>query len=162
LTDIVSDVLIDFVIQDHPHFGYRIEERRDLQSIYVTTLIQGAFMGNTVMCIDGANFGSDDGWRGLVEWCLHLDAAVRSIQSHDAIHYMGEPDTDCKIAIERNGENLRFSQIPAGVAASANAEAFIGACSKFIRRSVLWITAEYPSALRHPDSDFIWARLEKY
>lgn len=94
VADPMTEIEIDFHIADHPHLGYRKEDRIDWERAYVTDIQQGAFMGDAILRLGGVDFSTVDGWRGLVEWCLRLDSSVRWLESGSPSHVMSEPDSD--------------------------------------------------------------------
>jgi hypothetical protein len=161
----ISAIEIGFRITNHPRLGCKKEDRIDVEQAWSSDILQGAFMGEVIFRLPGGDFSTserDSGWRGLVEWCLRLDAAVRSISAGEAEHRISEPDSNEYIQIRRDGTDLVFSWTRSKAVARIGAEAFLQAAEDFIRRSVAWIGDEYPAAKRNRQALHIWERLDAY
>lgn len=81
----------------------------DLASAWQTDILQGAWMGSAILRLPGADFRTppeDPGWRGLVEWCLRSDAAVRAVIAGRGEHTMTFPDQGDVIVLRREGGDL--------------------------------------------------------
>lgn len=162
VADPMTEIEIDFHIADHPHLGYRKEDRIDWERAYVTDIQQGAFMGDAILRLGGVDFSTVDGWRGLVEWCLRLDSSVRWLESGSPSHVMSEPDSDDHVRVNREGQDLVVSSTRVDGTAVVDAQAFGREAGRFLRRSIEWIDAQYPGARLNPSASDIWARLDRY
>jgi hypothetical protein len=161
----VDGIEIGFRVTDHPFLGYKKEDRIDLERAWTSDILHGAFMGDVIFRLPNGDFSTyeqDSGWRGLVEWCLRLDAAVRSISVGEVEHRMSEPDSDEYIRIRRDGADLVISWTRSDAVARIGVEAFLQAAADFIGRSVAWIGDEYPAARRNRQALYIWERLDVY
>lgn len=158
----MTGIEIDFRISDHPHLGYRKEDRIDWSRAYATDVQQGVFMGDVILRLPGLDLSTTDGWRGLVEWCLRLDSVVQSLESGSPSHVMTEPESDHEVLFHRDGPDLRITSTRVVGVAVVDSEAFIGTAGRFLRRSVAWITDQHPGAKLTPDTSWIWERLERY
>jgi hypothetical protein len=161
----VKDFEIDFRITNHPFLRYRKEDRLDLEHAYLSDIQQGAFMGDVILRLPGADFSTfpqDSGWRGLVEWCLRLDSAVRSLAAGAAEHQISEPDSNDYVVIRRDGEDLVFSWTRSDAVARIRAKEFIREATDFVQRSVRWIGERYPAAKRNRQASYIWEKLDAY
>lgn len=165
MADQVAEIEIGFVIRGHPHFGYRKEDRIDLEHAHSTDILQGAFMGDAILRLPGADFStppSDRGWRGLVEWCLRLDAVVRRIAEGASEFEMSVPDITEAIQVRRDGDDLLFSFSQVETVGRAGVATFVERVGEFIRESVTWIGDQYPAAKRNPAARGYWDRLDAY
>ncbi len=165
MADKISDIEVGFRITNHPFLGYKKEDRIDLEQAWSSDILQGAFMGDVIFRLPGGDFSTierDSGWRGLVEWCLTLDAAVRSITAGEVEHRISEPDSNEYIRIRRDRTDLVFSWTQSSDVARIGVGAFLQAATDFIRRSVAWIGDEYPAAKRNRQALYIWERLNTY
>lgn len=165
VADKVGAIELEFRIKNHPFLGYKKEDRIDLEQAWSSDILQGAFMGDVVFRLPDGDFSTserDSGWRGLVEWCLCLDAAVRSISAGEVEHRISEPDSNEYIQIRRDGKELIVSWTRSDAVARIGVENFLQAATDFIRRSVAWIGAEYPAAKRNRRALYIWERLDAY
>ena len=161
----MRDFELDFIIRDHPHLGYRKEDVIDLENARDTDILHGAFMGDVVLRVPGADFSTppqDSGWRGLVEWCLKLDAAIRDIRRGVDVHEMPIADSSDVIIVTRREDELIFSCTYSDASGRVDAAAFLRGASEFIRKSIEWIRGAYPSALRNVRANDLWRRLSVY
>lgn len=138
----VSDFEINFKITDHPHLRLRKEDHVNLEFACRTDILQGAFMGDAILRVPGADFSTpaaNHGWRGLVEWCLGLDAAITAINGGAVEHRISEPDGEDFVMIRRDGPELVFSGSRSSGVGRVSEELFLQEARNFIRRTVLWI-----------------------
>lgn len=162
----VDEIEIGFTITDHPFLNYRKEDRIDLEGAYGTDILQGAFMGDVILRVPGADFSTpapNHGWRGLVEWCLRLDEAIRALRAGAAEHCLSEPDGNDYVLIRSDDAdrlNLSHSRLPG--LGTVPRKSFLQAAEACIQRSVHWIGAQYPAAKRNPEATDFWARLDAY
>ncbi|MEU4362162.1 hypothetical protein [Promicromonospora sp. NPDC023987] len=165
MADQLAEIEIGFVIRDHPHFGYRKEDRIDLEHAHSTDILQGAFMGDAILRLPGEDFStspSDLGWRGLVEWCLRLDAVVRRVAEGASEFELSVPDISETIQIRRDGDDLLFSFAYVETVGRIGTVTFIEHVEAFIRESTTWIGDRYPAAKRNPAARAYWERLDAY
>jgi hypothetical protein len=163
VADQVTSLTVGFVVTNHPHLGYRMEERVDLESVYATDILQGAFMGDAILRLPGADFSTtprNSGWRGLVEWCLALDATIRGIGQGTAEQEMSVSDPVESIQIRRDGQDLVLSR--GDVVGRVAIADFTEHIEAFIRESVTWINDRYPAAKRNPAARAYWEQLDAY
>ena len=158
----MTNVQIDFHIANHPHLGYRKEDHIDLEHASVTDIQQGAFMGNAILRMPGADFSTVDGWRGLIEWCLRLDSLVRELESGAPTTTMSEPDSDAYLKFRRQGPRLEVTSTRVGGTGVVVVEEFLDEVNRFLGRTIAWIETEHPTALLNLSASNIWARLERY
>jgi hypothetical protein len=154
---------VGFVITNHPHLGYRKEDRIDLESAYATDILQGAFMGDAILRLPGADFSTapaNSGWRGLVEWCLELDGAIQDFGAGAEQHEMSISDPVESIRIRRDGHDLVLSR--GDVVGRVAVAEFVENVEVFIRESVMWINDRYPAAKHNPAARAYWERLDVY
>ena len=122
-------------------------------------------MGDVILRVQGGDFSTsqrNSGWRGLVEWCLRLDAAVRKLAESATSIEMSLPDSSEFIQIRRQGDDLLFSCTYADTQGRTETAAFVEHAERFIRESVEWIGANYPAAKRNAETQDIWERLDAY
>jgi hypothetical protein len=161
----LNQIEIGFEITDHPFLKYKKEDRVDLEHAYRTDILHGAFMGDVILRLPGADFSTppaNHGWRGLVEWCLRLDAAVSSLSSGATEHRMSEPDGNDWVLIRGDHDDLIFTSSTSAEVGRIARMSFLRAAEAFIRHSVLWVGEHYPAAKRNRESTDIWTRLDAY
>lgn len=165
MADQVNDLEISFVVSDHPHLGYRKEDRIDLENAHRMDILHGAFMGSAILRMPGADLSTveaDRGWRGLVEWCLCLDDVVRGLSRANSIVEMEIPDGNGTIQIFRKGVDLIFTCDWAPMCGRVDADMFVASAGRFICESVGWVSEKYPDAIRNSRSKDLWDRLFVY
>jgi hypothetical protein len=161
----MNQLEVDFQVTEHPHLGYKKEDRLDLEHAFSTDILHGAFMGNVVFRLPEADFStpsSNAGWRGLVEWCLRLDALVRQLDEGRAHTRISEPDSDSYIDVHRDGQVLKFSSSGLVREGSVELNSFLLAARSFIGRSMRWIDKQYPAAKKNLSVAYVWERLDAY
>lgn len=158
----MTGIEIDFHIQEHPHLGYRKEDRIDWTSAYLTDIQQGVFMGDAILRLPGLDLSTVDGWRGLVEWCLRLDSVVRDLESGSQSTVLSEPDSDDEVTLIRDGADLVVTSTRVDGVAVVPVEALKREARRFLTRTITWISERYPDAKMSPGTAGLWERLDRY
>jgi hypothetical protein len=144
-----DSIELGFLIKGYPGTGRRGEEDSDLGQVSAPDLIQGAFMGDAVFKLNEVDFSTRFGWVTLIDWCLRLAVAARTLEP-GGVHVMRFSESDDFISIRLYGRSvLAASSYRPGIAI-VEYGAFISAVHSFVRERLQWLSSNYPSAFTNP------------
>ncbi|GGN32816.1 hypothetical protein GCM10010109_54220 [Actinoplanes campanulatus] len=149
---------LDFIVKGYPRTGRKIEEEGELAYVSRPDLIQGAFMGDAVLRLHGVDFSTNFGWVTLLDWCLSLTVAVKSLEFTDSTAFTFSESDDYLEFRLRSGEvTVACSYSP--LIAKADFQDLKVAVEGFVDRWLDWIVREFPDALRNKAMPDVYMRL---
>lgn len=152
-------ITLAFEIKGYPGTGRRVEADSDLASVSGPDLVQGAFMGDAVVNLDGTDFSTSFGWVTLLYWCLCLSVTVRDLESATDSRFQFS-ESDDFMSFHRDADTLYVScTYRPGVAAVSLAE-FSDAVRSFIRSRLEHLARNHPRAFANPAMADVLYRLD--
>ena len=139
---------LDFVVRGYPGTGRKIEEERELRTVSRPDLIQGAFMGDAIFLLNDADLSTQFGWVALLDWCLRLNSAVRSLNSEASAKF-DFSESDDWISFSRKGADVAVACSYSPLIAVVNFDSLGDAVQDFIDTRLAWVVRNYPSALQN-------------
>jgi hypothetical protein len=148
-----------FEIKGYPGTGRRVEADSDLAAVSGPDLVQGAFMGDAAVNLDGTDFSTSFGWVTLLYWCQCLSVTIRDLENATDSSFQFSESSDF-MSFHRDAEILYVScTYRPGVAAVSFAE-FSDSVRSFIRSSLEFLAKNHPRAFANPAMADVLYRLD--
>jgi len=155
-----SAIHLGFIVKGYPGSGRRIESESDLSLVSGPDLIQGAFMGDAVIKLGNDDFSTRFGWVTLLDWCLRISSAARTMASTTSSHFRFS-ESDDFLSLRRDSDKLFVAcSYSPGVAVASYIE-FAKAVRDFVDEQLSWISTNYPSAMMNPEMRVVLAGVDQ-
>jgi hypothetical protein len=151
---------LGFTVNGYPGTGRKVEKDRNLAQVSRPDLIQGAFMGDAIFKLEGADFSTHFGWVTLLDWCLRLTAAFKDLELRDSTRFEFA-ESDDYVEFVRNATDLQVTCSYQSGVATVRFEDLKSAVHKFVDDRLGWVARKFPSAMRNPSMPDIYFRLDR-
>ena len=152
------NIRLDFEIKGYPGTGRKIEQDSDLSLVYRSDLIQGAFMGDAVMQLGDYDFSTRFGWVTLIDWCVSLFVSTIDLESSKSSDFQFSESSDFISFRYHDGLTFVSASYVPGIAV-VQYDKFMRAVRGFVEERMVWISGNFPAAMRNPAMEDILGRL---